>query len=132
MSKVQPWDYFPLYPVRAFTSVKKARKYVKKVTGKRFEPSGCQGTFTFYEHDDGVHKLGIILLECDGKTTPQKYATLAHECIHYAQQFAESVTGEPLDNESFAYVAQSAMHACIDQIGEEWFAIPQTSKSSEE
>lgn len=124
---VQPWDYYPLYPVYAFTSVKKARKFVKNITGKRFEPSGKEGTFTFYEHEDGRHKLGIILLKCQDKTTSQKYAVLAHECIHYTQEFAESITGQPLDDESFAYIAQSAMLACIDQIGEEWFTANPTT-----
>lgn len=122
MSKSQPWDYFPLFPVYAFTSLKKARKKVKKITGKRYEPSGKQGSFTEYAHDDGVHRFGIILLECEEETTSQKYSVLAHECVHYAQAYEKTVTEtDRLDNETFAYVMQCAMLTCIDQIGEEWF-----------
>lgn len=131
MSKSQPWDYFPLFPVYAFTDIKKARKKVKKITGKHYEPSDKAGCFTAYRHDDGVHMFGIIYLNNGESSTARKYAGLAHECVHYARTYADYI-GNQLDEETEAYVVQCAMLACIDQIGEEWFAIPQTSKSSEE
>lgn len=129
MSKktLQPWDLYPLFPVYAFTKLKKARKLVKKYTGLRFEPSGKEGTFTLYECKVPEKRIGIIFLDCDDSKPADKYAALAHECVHYAQAFAETISNTPLDDESFAYVMESAMLACIDQIGEEWFnATPQT------
>lgn len=123
MSKSQPWDYFPLLPVYAFTSKKKARKFVKKCTGLDLTTLGKSGQCTWFENDGGGFVL--ILLNVKEETAAQRYSILAHECVHYAQYHAEAV-GCPLDNETQAYIVQSAMHACIDQIGEEWFATPQT------
>lgn len=131
MSRRQPWDYFPLFNVYAFTNAKKARKFVKRITGTRFESSGKSGTFNFYRNTECGQSFGVILLQADNESTAQRYSLLAHECVHYARTFAEE-QGMPLDEETEAHVVQCAMLACIDQIGEEWFAIPQTSKSSEE
>lgn len=114
----QPWDYFPLLPLHAFTSLKKARKKVSEITGLRFEPKAASGTLTWYERDDGG--FCVMYLRDNGMTTQQKYAVLAHECVHYAQNFAEFI-GTELDRETEAYVVQAAMQACIDQIGEVWF-----------
>lgn len=132
MANSQPWDYYPLFPIYAFTDIRKARNKVKKITGRRYEPSGKQGSFTEYEHDGGSLRFGIIYLDCDDETASHKYAVLAHECVHYAQAFEETVTKARLDDETFAYVMQCAMLSCIDQIGGEWFnETQQTSKSSE-
>lgn len=119
--KSQPWDYFPLYPVYAFTNLKKARKFVKKITGIKYKPSGKNGSFTEYENEDLGDRFGVIYLDCDDVSTQSKYAVLAHECVHYAQSFSKTVSDDPLDDETFAYVVESAMMACVDQIGEEWF-----------
>ena len=126
----QPWDYFPLIPVFAFTSVKKARKFVRNKTGLRFEPSGKQGSFTWYDRT-GAEGFAVILLKCHDSGTTQKYACLAHECTHYAQAYAQSLDAE-LDEETQAYVMQSAMLACVDQIGEEWFTTPLQPKHKSE
>lgn len=121
----QPWDYFPLLTVYAFTSKKKARKFVRKKTGLDYTFIGKSGQCTFYESDRGGG-FCVILLRCDDVSTQQKYAILAHECVHYTQYYEES-TGGKLDTETAAYATQSAMLACVDQIGEEWFnATPQT------
>lgn len=124
MSKSQPWDYFPMLELYAFTSKKKLRKFVRKRTGQEPTLMGKNGQCTWYERDGGGF---VIILLSVGKeeTAARKYSLLAHECVHYAQYHAEAV-GCPLDNETQAYIVQSAMHACIDQIGEEWFATPQT------
>lgn len=122
MSKAQPWDYFPLLPVFAFTSKKKARRFVKKSTGMKYTVTGKNGQCTWYENDNGAG-FCVIRLDCKNHTPRQRYAILAHECVHYAQYFAESINGK-LDAETDAYVVQSAMIACIDQIGEEWFTAP--------
>ena len=119
MDKAQPWNYFPLMPVFAFTSEKKARKFVKSRTGLRLTSSGKSGTCVGYERDDGQW-FAVILLDCEDSPTPHKYAILAHECVHYSQHM-EDYMGEKFDSETEAYVIQSAMRACIDQIGEEWF-----------
>lgn len=121
----QPWDYYPLLPLFAFTSVKKARKFVKKSTGIDYEFGiDKDGRCTWYENKENGG-FCVICLPCKGKTTKQKYAILAHECVHYAQYFAEEIGGK-LDDETEAYTMQAAMLACIDQIGEEWFtATPQ-------
>lgn len=118
----QPWDYFPLFPVYAFTDLKKARKLVKKITGKRFEPvENKDGTFSLYEHEDKKHKFGVVFLDCENYEIKDKFAVLAHECIHYAQAFSDGASSTPLDDETFAYTAECAMLACIDQIGIDWF-----------
>lgn len=114
----QPWDYFPLPELHAFTSLKKARKFVKKITGLRFEPSGKQGTFTAYENN-GM-KFCVIYLDFSQKISKWRYALLAHECTHYAR-YVEEHFGNQLDEETEAYTVQCAMLACINQIGEEWF-----------
>lgn len=124
MSKSQPWDYFPLLPVYAFISKKEARKFVRKRTGIEPDLIVKSGQCTWYERDGGG--FCVILLNVPKKETmARKMALLAHECVHYAQYHAQAV-GLPCDDETQAYITQSAMHACIDQIGEEWFATPQT------
>lgn len=106
--------------VYAFTSDKKARKFIKKKTGIDFTDLGKNGQCTWFEMDGGG--FCVILLRVGKKeTAKRKYALLAHECVHYAQYHAEAV-GTPLDNETQAYIVQSAMSACIDQLGEEWFS----------
>lgn len=118
MSNIQPWDYFPLIPVYAFTSKKKARRFVKEKTGLEYTVTGKNGQCTWY--DNGKVGFCVVRLDCKNKSQAQKYGILAHECVHYAQYFAEHIDGK-LDSETEAYVVQSAMLACIDQIGEEWF-----------
>jgi len=118
MSICQPWDYFPLIPVFAFTDKKKAKKFVKEKTGLKYNDSGKAGSFTWYENPNG--SFAVILLSCNESSAAQKYACLAHECTHYAQAVAQSMD-TALDEESQAYVMQAAMLACIAQIGEKWF-----------
>lgn len=118
MKKSQPLDYFPLLPVYAFTSKKKARKFVKEKTGLEYTVTENNGQCTLYEN--GNVGFCIVLLDCKDKPQAQKYALLAHECVHYSQYFSEHIDGN-LDSETEAYVVQSAMLACIDQIGDEWF-----------
>lgn len=128
MSKSQPWDYFPMIPVFAFTSVKKARKFVKKATGKDYMAGTGSGRCTWYDNGDGG--FCVICLNCKESSSAHKYVTLAHECVHYAQYYGEFVGCRP-DSETEAYLVESAMDACINQIGVEWFTeTPQTSKSS--
>lgn len=126
MSNSQPWHYFPLFPVYAFTSVKKARKFVRQKTGLRFEPKG-HGCFDFYRFTtNDAYSFAIILLrphELTEQSLSQRMALLAHECVHYAQQYAEEVDTK-LDDETEASIVQAVMLACIDQIGEEWFTTP--------
>lgn len=120
----QPWDYFPLLPVFAFTSVKKARKFVRQKTGLRFESSGETGVCVWYDRQN-EEGFCVILLKCHDSSATKKYACLAHECTHYAQNVAEHLDAD-FDAETQAYVMESAMLACVDQIGEEWFtATPQ-------
>lgn len=116
MTKSQPWDYYPLLPIFAFKSEKKARKFVKEKTGTDFTVTGKNGQCTWYESEKGGGFV-VILLRCKGKSASQKLAVLAHECVHYAQYFEEA-QGEKLDTESEAYIVQSAFHACIDQLGD--------------
>lgn len=119
MSKSQPWDYFPLLPVFAFTDVSKAKRFVKSKTGIDMKVNGKQGQCTWFDHDD-TGGFVVVLLICDESSATQKYACLAHECVHYAQFYADMIDGK-LDNETEAYTMQSAMLACVEQIGEEWF-----------
>lgn len=129
MSKSQPWDYFPMIPIYAFTSVKKAQKFVRNRIGVDYEFTGKNGECTWYESING---FVLIVLQCEGSSFAKKLGVLAHECTHYAQFYADGAK-TTLDVETQAYITQAAMSACVDQIGEEWFtAIPQTSKSSEE
>lgn len=128
MAKSQPWDWFPMIPLYAFTSVKKARKFVKKRIGADYEFTGKNGECTWYECDNG---FCIIVLQCADYSSAKKHGVLAHECVHYMQFYAKCA-GTTLDEETEAYITQSAVSACIDQIGEEWFSeTQQTSKSSE-
>ena len=115
----QPWDYFPIIPIYAFTSLKKARKFIKKKTGCEYTFLGKDGQCTMYKHVSGAN-FCLILLNCKDKSTKDKYSVLAHECVHYAQNHAE-YTGAPLDDETEAYIVEAAMLACIDQIGAKYF-----------
>lgn len=119
MSKSQPWDYFPMLELYAFTSKKKLRKFVRKRTGLEPKLIGNNGQCTWYQTGGGGF-VTILLDIPKAETMVRKVASLAHECVHYAQYHAEAV-GTPLDDETQAYIVQSAMSACIDQIGKEWF-----------
>lgn len=128
MSKSQPWDYFPLLPLYAFASEDEARKFVKKKTGKELTVIGKNGQCTWYDH--ATDPFCVIVLTVSNIPAAQRYALIAHECVHYQQYNAEHF-GNKLDPETEAFVVQSAMLACIDQIGEEWLTETQpTSKSS--
>lgn len=123
MSNTQPWDYFPLLPLFAFTDIEKARKKIMKMTGEKYHHTGKSGTFSHYVSKDSCGEFGIIYLDCDDKPASQKYAILAHECVHYARAVEDSLGAERFEEETEAYIVQSAMLACIDQIGEEWFNV---------
>lgn len=125
MSRPQPWDFFPLFPVYAFSDLKKCAKFVKKKTGMRFNRDTESGTFELYSNQSG-EKFAVIYIDGTGLRPMQKYAVLAHECVHYMQYYAKDIGQKRLDKETAAYVVQSAMYACTMQIGEEWFnATPQ-------
>lgn len=127
MKNTQPWDIFPLPNLYAFTSLKKARKFVKKITGLRFEPNCKAGSFSAFEcsSDSSFNKFCVIYLKKEKSNTfSQKCSLLAHECTHYAQYVARLMETK-FDDETEAYIVDSAMMACIDQIGEEWFATQQ-------
>lgn len=118
MSKSQPWDYYPMIPIFAFKSVKKARKFVKEKTGLDYTDIGKSGQCTWYEKEGGG--FVVVLLRCNKKPAESKYAVLVHECVHYAQYCAEA-QGVALDTETQAYITQAAFHACVDQLGKDYF-----------
>lgn len=113
----QVGDHFQFIPLYAFTSKKKVRRFVKERTGEEYPITGKHGQCSLYM---GADAFCVILMRNTKHTPSERFALLAHECVHYAQ-YHESEVGCKLDDETEAYLVQAAMRACIDQIGEEWF-----------
>lgn len=116
-----PTDFFPCPAVYAFTSRKKARKFLKKkydgelgdliegweaVTVSRNTPKGA---------------VIVIILELDSeKERSQRAAILAHESVHAAHAWASYMKDDEPSEEFVCYATQAVMLECLNQLGEEW------------
>lgn len=116
-------DFFPFPEVKAFTSKKKARKCVKKITGKDVVFGGRYAQCSEYENDSTGRMLCVVVMypACRDLGYAQKMAMLAHECVHVVKAWLDMMEADKPDEETVAYGVQCAMLECIDQIGEEWF-----------
>lgn len=111
----QPWHWFPLIPLHVFTSVKRARKFVRNKANLRYEPSKNPGSITLYENDTSRESFAVMNVR-SGPRDAKWFALIAHECVHYAQ-FVENMMDTEFDDETEAYVVQSAMLSALDQLG---------------
>ncbi len=117
-------DWFPFPEVKAFTSYKKARKYVKRRTGKVLRdprPLGLDGQCTVIENRERGDVLCVVVLLCEKSGMKGKVGILGHECAHVVRAWLDMMEAESPDEETVAYGIQAAMLSCIEQIGEEWF-----------
>lgn len=117
----QMWDYFPFPRIFCTTSKKKADQWVKEMTrgAKEFPTPLYDGQCTFYPCNGGEN-LAVIYVSKKVKDQGQRIALLAHEVSHLVDCIEESLTDERLDTETRAYCMQSAMIACLDQLGKKW------------
>lgn len=126
---MQVWNYLPMPYVRAFTSKKKARKFIKKKTGKEFKWLGKSAQTDAFENERG-EVVAVITLCVDDASAAQKAAILAHECSHVLDAWMESIGEDSAGEEVKAYAIQCLMLACLEQLGDEWL-IPQAKERNE-
>lgn len=112
------WCY-PFPEIVAFKSFKKAKKYAKK----RFDVDMAKvssGQCDTFISDSDIEPVCIVVVT-GGDNPSDRYALLAHECVHVVHSWLDYMGVQKPDEEQVAYGVQSAMQACIHQIGEEWF-----------
>lgn len=115
-----PTDYMPCPDLYAFASRKKARKFALKNYGEEPRDVPWAEGVTWITKNDSGHTVCLVVIEADDSSAAQKTALLAHECVHAAQAWAESMGEDEPGEEWMAYAVQSCMLTCLDQLGEEW------------
>lgn len=127
----QIWDWFPFPRIHAFSSVKKAKKFVKKRTqGKSsLKWIGKSAQTNYYEGIGVAESFCVLTFDCDDKSAEAKAAMITHECSHLVDHWLEEIGETECGTETRAYALQCAVLATIEQLGEEWLT-QQTSKSS--
>lgn len=118
-------DWFPFPIIQVFTNKKKAKKYVKAVTGGsckcHFLPKAA--TTSYYE-GSGLPSYAVIYIDMskvEGTSLSQKLALIAHECSHIVDAWADEIGEDKMGTETRAYALQSALLGCCEQLGEDWF-----------
>lgn len=115
-------DFYPFPKIKAFTSRKKARKYMKKRFGKGFKILDSQGQCIRWDSDaTGGEPVCVVILDMKDVLPHRRFALLAHECVHVVEAWLDNMGVEEPDGEQVAYGVQCAMLACIDQIGADKF-----------
>lgn len=111
----QPGNLFPEIRVYACTTFEEARRLAKKHLKGDIEESKSADA-TAYTADNGISEYAVVLVKgFDGSAA--KIATLAHECSHVVGQFLDMLGEESNDSEFRAYLIQSCMLACLEQLG---------------
>lgn len=78
---------------------------------------GKQALTATLSSPEGITCLVVIEAEASVK---QRMALLAHECVHVAQAWAAAMGEDEPGDEWEAYAVQSAMLACLKQLGKSW------------
>lgn len=117
----QIWDWFPFPRLLCTTSVKKARKFVKKMTGGelKYPKPTKQGQASLYDGSVTGEYFCVIYVE-KGKSLKYDLALLSHEVAHVVDYIEEHMGEEKLGTETRAYITQAVTLACLGQLGEEW------------
>lgn len=118
------WNWFPFPTIRVFTKKKKAKRYIKTITGKNVKFLNKMAEVHYLENSEGMGSSIMVVLFDIKKlkdTKPSRRAALvAHECSHIVDYILEWMGDEKPDGETRAYMLQCAFVAVIDQLGEKW------------
>ena len=126
----QMWEWYPMPRIKVFTNHKKARKWAKKYTGIEPRWIGKNAQTDYFSEELHAESLAVITIDGRIKNTKQRIAILAHECSHVVDEWLNDMGEDSAGTEIRAYAIQSAMMACMEQLGEEWLT-PQAKKNSE-
>lgn len=110
----QPVDWFPRVIVYACTTVEEAKRLAKKHAKCEIEDMGRDATTWMF--DDGTDLMAVVMVK-DFDESADMIALLAHECSHVAGGFMDNLKEKSNDSEFRAYVTQSVMLACLEQLG---------------
>lgn len=118
----QMWDCFPFPRILCTTSVKKARRFVKEMTGGecKYSKPTKDAQASLYDGSVTGEYFCVIYVPKIGKSTVSKLALLSHEVSHIVDFIEEYIGEEKLGTETRAYMTQACMTACLNQLGEEW------------
>lgn len=120
---MQIWDWYPFPRIHVFTKRKKARKFLKRKFGHDMSWLG-KSAQTDYFRKGGEESQAVITLCVDDKSTAQRAAILAHECMHVVESWLEDIGEDNAGEEIKAYAIQCAMLAALDELGESWLIPP--------
>lgn len=110
----QPGNWFPEIRVYACTKADEAQRLAIKHTGCDFDDTGKDATtFTYVKGTD----LVAVVLVNEFDSSASQIALLAHECSHVVGSFLDNLGEEANDSEFRAYLIQSCMLACLEQLG---------------
>lgn len=130
MKYEQMWEWYPMPCIKVFTNHKKARKWIKKHTAMEIQWLGKNAQTDYFS--EGLHAESLAVITIDGriKDIKQRIAILAHECSHVVDDWLNDMGEDDAGSEIRAYAIQSAMMACMEQLGESWL-IPQAKVTKE-
>lgn len=126
---MQIWDWYPFPRIHVFTSRKKARKFLKRKFDHDMSWLG-KSAQTDYFRKGGEESQAVITLCVEDKSTAQRAAILAHECMHVVESWLEDIGEDNAGEEIKAYAIQCAMLTVLGQLGESWL-IPQAKDTKD-
>lgn len=110
----QPGNFFPEIRVYACATVDEARRLAKKHFGSDFAAPEHEACASMLSRGADI---GAVVLVKGFDSSAQSVALLAHECSHVVGEFLDGLGEKSNDSEFRAYLIQSCMLACFDQLG---------------
>lgn len=126
---MQMWEYFPFPRIHVFTSQKKAAKYIKRSFGREFIWAGKNAQVDYF-NKAGEESQAVITINFGNESPEQRVAMLAHQCSHIIDEMSKDLDNTYISPEIRACAMQSAMLACLNQLGDKWLT-RQAKHSSE-